>query len=493
MEPNTTQTRFFIGSITKQFTAALILILKDDHLLNLNDPISSYLTDYPKKVGDIVTIHQLLSHSSGIPNYTDNIAVLLRRTESMSPTELISIFEGEPLEFDPGTKFQYSNSNYILLGEIIERVSGQSYEAFLNRRILRPAEMHNTGYARREAGVPIRAEGYTIEDKEIPAEALPIDFSILHSAGALYSTVEDLYLWNKALQSGSILSPTSMDAMFTSYINGYGYGWMIGNLFGRRHFYHGGFLDGFNSIISFYPDEQVCIVICSNEDEAPVEKMAEGLAAILFKQPHPKPISKIPALIDPGEFAEYTGVYQSEDGIYRFVSLEHDTLFTHRRGQRRQTVFSEAVDTFFFASDNTKHLAFSRTDSGSVKGCTVSDGYRISKFRKLSGPQVELLTIDRKEINLSLEIMKRYVGYYEMESQYGRGGRDFVLEINIINNQISASITETETIILFPSSESDFFLKDGDFQISFILGENEEVLGCVLVMGGLTVHGIKIQ
>jgi hypothetical protein len=186
-------------------------------------------------------------------------------------------------------------------------------------------------------------------------------------------------------------------------------------------------------------------------------------------------------------------VYQSESNVYRFVSLENDTLYTHQRGQRRQTLFPEAIDTFFFASDNTKLLAFGRPDSDMVNECKVLDGNLSYKYKKLRGPKAESLIIERNEITLTLGIIERYVGYYEMESQFGRGGRDFILSINILDNHLVVSITENEIIILLPSSETTFFLKDGDFQISFILDENEEVLGCVLVMGGLTVHGIKIQ
>ena len=169
-----------------------------------------------------------MTHTSGIPDYTDMPEVLARRTRAMSPTELLSFFKDDPLRFEPGTDFRYSNSGYIILGAIIERVSGQCYEAFLHREILKPARMHNTGYARREAGHPDRAAGYTIGEERIPIDALPVHYSVLHTAGALYSTIDDMLLWDQALCGNEILSEESIEAMLTPYLERYGYGWVTG-------------------------------------------------------------------------------------------------------------------------------------------------------------------------------------------------------------------------------------------------------------------------
>jgi CubicO group peptidase (beta-lactamase class C family) len=174
--PNTPMTRFFIGSITKQFTAAAILALQEDHLLNLDDPITKYLADYPHDPGDRITIKNLLTHTSGIPNYTEDPEIILRRTQSISPKEIIERIENRPLEFEPGTRFRYSNSGYILLGRIIEVASGQSFEAYLHHRIFRPAGMKNTGYGRRESAVPDRADGYTLSRNGSIVDAIPVDY-----------------------------------------------------------------------------------------------------------------------------------------------------------------------------------------------------------------------------------------------------------------------------------------------------------------------------
>ena len=490
-EPNTTETRFFIGSITKQFTAAAILLLQQDRLLNVGDPIFRYLPDYPRDVAEKVTISNLLTHTSGIPNYTDNISVLLRRTEYMSPADLIGLFAHDPLEFEPGTKFHYSNSNYILLGEIIERVSGQSYEAFLDKRIFKPCGMTNTGYARREAGIPERADGYTLEDKETPANALPLNFSILHSAGALYSTAEDLHRWDSMLYTDKILTESSKRLMLTPYIDGYGYGWRIDTLYGRTHTYHGGFLDGFNTIIDRWPDDRIAIIILSNEDEAPVEKMARGVAAILHGEPYTMPVRKTAIQIDPSLYGEYNGVYRVNQDVYRFVNTEHDTLFTHLRGQRRQTLFPQAPDTFFFASDNTRIMVFNRDDSGSVAGTAIIDDNRVEYSRKLGGA-MPVPDQERTEIRLPAETIQRYEGVYEIESEFGRSDNGFRLIVKAARDHLLVSVTGNEAVALFPGSETDFFLKDGDFYLSFILS-NDEVIGCRVMMGGVTVHGIKIH
>nr|MBN2276535.1 beta-lactamase family protein [candidate division Zixibacteria bacterium] len=491
--PNTPQTRFYMGSITKQFTAAAILKLQEQGLLDINDPITKYLPEYPRPSGDKVKLRHLLSHSSGIPNYTDDPRIVLKRTMRMTPEELIRSFQYKALEFEPGTEFRYSNSNYIILGVIIERVSGQSYEAYLHHNILHLAGMKNTGYARREAGIPDRADGYTQEEPGQLVDAVPVDHSILYSAGALYSTVEDIFLWDRALYGNSILSRQSVEAMMTPNLGNYGFGWMLENKYGRRHAYHGGFLDGFNSIYSRWPDDHLCIVVFSNDDEAPVKKMAMGLAAIVFGKPYVKPIRKTPRVIDPRRLHEYAGAYQVDSGLYRYVIVDNDSLYTNLRLEPRQLLYPQAVDTFFFASDNTRLMAFGKDDSGRVDELGVIDEGIIYPAKKMLIDSLGMGELPVIPTVLPYEELVQLTGIYWLESYTDENNIKFTLVIAQKEGKLFASIGRSEPIELTALSENEFIYPASEFRITFIINGDGNAPGCIIEMGDAEIRGEKIR
>lgn len=210
--PNTPQTRFRIGSNTKQFTAMAILILQDRGKLHAQDRICHYITDCPEDWQPI-TIENLLTHTSGIPDYINSPDFVATWTEPATPEELIARFKDMPLEFSPGSRFKYSNSGYTLLGYIIERVSGESYARFLQENIFAPLKMNDTGYDTTYPPLPQHATGYY----KGYIKPDPYDPSVLYAAGALYSTVEDLNVWDQALMMHRLVSQQALDAMFTPH------------------------------------------------------------------------------------------------------------------------------------------------------------------------------------------------------------------------------------------------------------------------------------
>ncbi|MEW6412398.1 MAG: serine hydrolase [Candidatus Zixiibacteriota bacterium] len=492
-EANTPETKFFIGSISKQFTAAAIMILHQDGLLDIDQPISAYLPSYPSESGKKITVRHLLSHTSGIPNFTDDIEILLQRTEPVSPDELIARFSSRALEFEPGTRFKYSNSGYVLLGRIIEAVSGQSYEAFLHKKIFKPAGMLNTGYGRREAAVPNRADGYTVGDKEVIVEALRVEYSMLYSSGALYSTVGDMAKWDSILYAGSILTQESIDEMTRPGCGGYGFGWFVEERFGRRHVFHGGFMDGFNATFERWPDDRLCVIVFSNEDEAPVKKMARGVAAIIFGREYVRPVSKKPSSVDPDLLVQYEGVYEMINGTYRFVTREGDTLYTHMQGEPRRTLLAQGVDTFFFASDNTKTITFSRVNGSSVTGLEiVDDGYLIST-QKLSGGEADEILIDRDVVAVDPFILKRYEGTYEIQTEFGRRSAALLVEVVACGDHLVVTLHDGAAVEIFPGSHTRFFHMEADFVCNFIVDAGANVVGCSINMAGNVVNAVKVR
>jgi CubicO group peptidase (beta-lactamase class C family) len=289
---NTVHTKFRIGSLSKQFTAACILLLQERGRLSVRDPISRYL-GLPA-AWQAITVHQLLTHTSGIPNYTSSPEFAKIRRTGATPQQMIELVADKPLDFKPGTKWSYSNTGYILLGMIIEKASGQAYNDFLKKNILGPLGMTSSGYDRATDVVKERASGYQIRDGRIE-NADFIDMSVPYAAGDIYSTVEDMYRWNEALaENGKLLSADSLKQMFTEYPEAvhegqhYGYGVVISRLkFGRLLYYHGGGVEGFSSSIQRYPNDRACIVVLSNLDSYKPWELGDHIASDLFNQPLP--------------------------------------------------------------------------------------------------------------------------------------------------------------------------------------------------------------
>jgi len=283
---NTAKTIFRIGSVTKQFTATAIMQLQEKGLLNVDDPLKKYIADYPN--GEKITLHHLLTHTSGIVNVS---SVPEHQQNLILPTPLEKVilsFKGLPLEFTPGEKFKYCNSGYHLLGYIIEKVSGKSYGDFLEENIFQPLQMRNSGFDRNSLVLKNRASGYT-HDNNVLTNAPYVNVAVTFAAGALYSTVEDLYLWDRALYTEKILKKISLDKMFTPFKGGYGYGWIIDTAFNRKRIHHAGGHMGFQANISRFVDDDVCIIILSNMLPVEMRNIDKDLTAIVFGEKYELP------------------------------------------------------------------------------------------------------------------------------------------------------------------------------------------------------------
>lgn len=282
--PNTAQTQLRIGSLTKQFTAAAILRLQELGRLNVNDTINVYLPNYPG--GEQITIHQLLTHTAGVPNYTTRSDLATVVQTPISLQDLLSQSSNQPLEFTPGQQFAYSDSGYVILTAIIEAVSGMSYADFLQEQFFNKLGMVNTGYDYLNDNLAESATGYNLTPGG-PQRAVDTESSWASGAGALYSTVGDLYLWDQALNDNQILNADSLKSMFTTWVGmgqgySYGYGWEIGHLAGRPVQTHAGNIFGFGSFMARFPEDDATIIILGNGLQLSPRMIAEELANILF-------------------------------------------------------------------------------------------------------------------------------------------------------------------------------------------------------------------
>ncbi len=354
-EPNTIKTRFRIGSLTKQFTAVAILMLQERGSLNLQDSICRYFPQCPGGWKQI-TIHHLLTHTSGLPDasYVDKVELPLTAGKAMA------FLHNKPLRFAPGARFSYGSSNYILLGYIIEKASGESYEVFLRENILGPRALMNTGYDHQESAVKYRAAGYSLRG-EILVNASPVEMSMPFAAGGLYSTTEDLHRWMQMLGQQRLLSARSHALMWTPFQGHYGYGWYVSRLLDRRFVYHGGWINGFAAAIACFPDERITVIVLSNVDSAPVNTMARDLAAIVVGAVTQNSPGHQAMKINSAIYDDYVGRYELSSGILIVLTKENNKLIGRAMGYPAVELLPES-ETVFFVKELGARITFVRED-----------------------------------------------------------------------------------------------------------------------------------
>jgi len=302
--PNETDTKFRIASVTKPFTAMLVMQLVAENKLDLQKPITTYLKDYPKENGSKITIHHLLTHSSGLKRDVET-----EQKQYHNPKQLVEMFDKEPLLYKPGEKFEYSNAGYILLGYILETVTKKSYKDLLEENIFKPLNMKNSGFYRHRLLLEKRSSGYNNNFIDYQNSNYR-DFSNAYSAGAIYLTVEDMFLFDQALYNGNILPKKYMDLLLTKNIEAdfgghYGYGLelakkQIGNSSEMiETIGHSGSLPGYSAVYTSIPSTQSTIIFFANTGRAYLNTMTTAITGILYDKPYDKPSKSIAkALID---------------------------------------------------------------------------------------------------------------------------------------------------------------------------------------------------
>jgi CubicO group peptidase (beta-lactamase class C family) len=384
--PITCDTRFRVGSITKQFTAAAILKLQEQGQLNINDPISKYFPDWPK--GRAVTLRHLLTHSSGIHNFTAKPGFQTNVTVATPLETLISSFKNDPYDFNPGAQFRYCNSGYVLLGAVIQKVSGETYASYLRETFFKPLGMKDTGVSPSDAPLTNEALGYSYENSSV-RRSVDWNMSNVAGAGNLYSTARDLSLWNEALFGGRVLSSASLQAAFTVGVlvdddpshpedTGYGYGWAIDRLNGTREISHGGELAGFGSYLLRLPEYKLTVVVLLNcvpqlpklQQWVLAREIARlALGPELPPQQEPKAAAHVPsAALD-----AITGQYDMRDAITLTITRENDHVFMKITGRNRFEILPKSDRTFFVESDAAE-ATFVRNVNGQVVKVILKQG-----------------------------------------------------------------------------------------------------------------------
>jgi CubicO group peptidase (beta-lactamase class C family) len=368
--PNSPTTKFKLASVSKQFTAMCIMILQEKGKLATSDRLSKYIPDYPK--GDSVTVHQLLTHTSGIPDFTSMPLYDSIMTHPHSLEKEISYFKNKPFDFQPGELHRYSNSGYILLTYIIEKVSGKKYGDFVKENIFDPLGMKNSGLYDNRAVLLNVAEGYS--DGSDALEVAPyIDMSIPAGAGALYSTVEDLYRWDRALYTEKLVKKASIDKIFTPEKGKYGYGWQINEFAAHKWIFHTGGIQGFSTVMNRFPDEDMCIVILKNIDNQTFFSANKIVRCVMFGEKYELPIERTVANVNKQIFKTLLGDYELMPGFVMTIRTEGDKIFAQATNQPRLEIFPESEYKYFSKAVDAQ-MEFSKDDKGNITTMTLLQG-----------------------------------------------------------------------------------------------------------------------
>ena len=468
--PNSPATKFRLGSVTKQFTAAAILLLEERGKLKTDDPVRKFMSDAPT-AWEKITVYHLLTHTSGIPNFTSFPDYPSQKPFAATPEKLVARFRDKPLDFQPGEKWSYSNSGYILLGYVLEKASGESYEKFLQENIFGRLGMKDSGYDSNSTIILRRASGYGA-GKDGPMNAEFIHMSIPFSAGALYSTTEDLLRWQRGLFGGKLLSAASLAKMTTPFKDDYACGVGVRTVNGRRVIDHGGGIEGFNTFLAYYPDDKLTVVALSNLNGGAPQQLVSQLAAIARGEKVELPSERKEISVAPKILQQFLGTYQLAPKVNMMITIESGQLISQVSGQGKVPLFATS-ETKFFPKVVDAEIEFGKDDKGVVTHLVLHQGGRDTKASRTSDKVVE-----HKEIAVSSTILAQYPGTYEL-----RPGFDLVITLE--GNQLVSQATGQTKIPLYAESETKFFPKLMDAEIEFLKDNKGTVTHLMLRQGAM--------
>jgi CubicO group peptidase (beta-lactamase class C family) len=348
---NSPATRFNIASMTKQFTAAAILLLEDRGKLKTDDLVKKYLTDAPAS-WDKITIYHLLTHTSGISNDA-------AKYEPGTPDKLV--FRDVPLNFQPGEQWAYTDLGYMVLGYMIEKISGQTYEGFVQQNIFKPLAMNDSGMFSNDAIIPRRATGYWPGDNGIENADRP-DWRIGFSSGSLYSTTQDLLRWDEGLFGGKVLTPASLHKMITPFKSDYACGLHVNRVGGHLMIEHDGNNIGYNSDMAYYPEERIAVIVLANLNGTVTSEMTKALAAVAHGETPPIPSVHKEIPLPKEILARYAGTYQFSQYTLEITPEGNHLLIKYSNGDT-DVVFPES-EARFFSKPWPLQFEFSKNDKG---------------------------------------------------------------------------------------------------------------------------------
>ncbi len=466
-------TKFRIGSVTKQFTAVAILKLQEEGKISVTDKLSKFLPDFPR--ADEVTIHHLLTHTSGIHSYTSNPEFITKVTSPITEEALIAFFKNDTYDFSPGEKWLYNNSAFFILGHIIGKVSGKPYGQYLNETFFVPLHMTNTGVHTSTLNLQNEAKGYTKENGQYTL-ATNWDMSWAGGAGAVYSTVEDLTTWNEAIFNGKVLQEKSLKAAFTPVVlnNGkkpdnasYGYGWALDEYRGQDVIEHGGGLHGFISQLARYPEEKLTIAMLTNITPTEVNINSNTLAEFLLWATMEKQKSRYVNAAVSENVQPYAGRYDFGNGAVMIITSENNNLFAQLTGQQKFPIFPSGEGEYFWKVVDAK-IHFMKNTNGDVEYGNFEQNGNKLKVAKLKNETI---------VSIDKALYKTYSGKYDY-------GSNMIITISTENDKIFAQATNQPRFEILPISENEFTIQELNAKLLFVKESDGKISKLILDMAG---------
>jgi D-alanyl-D-alanine carboxypeptidase len=476
--PITPDTVFRFGSITKQFTAAVILQLVAEGRLSLDDPITRFFPDYPQPGGG-ATVRQLLNHTSGIQSYTGIPGWMVEANTNRphSTAEMVALFRDLPSPTPPGQAWAYNNSGYVMLGAIVEQVTGKPWHQAVAERIAGPLRLGTLRYGVTGESAPAMAHGYTGGESG-PQPALRIHMSVPHGAGALIGTVDDLAAWARALHHGRVVSPALYQEMIrpTALPDGstspYGYGLGLAELRGRPTVGHGGGIFGFNTDSLYIPSEDLFVAVLANSDDpaTPPGMVARRLAALALGDPFPEFRR---ATVEARTLEPLFGVYRvGEAGASRRFFARDGKLYTMREGGPDMEVFPAGEDRFFYGPESLTWFRIVRRPDGAHLMEMHQQGANEAEQAVRTGP----VPAEAPQIAVAPAVLQTYVGTYASR------GPQVTIAIGA-DGRLTVQLTGQQALPMRPLSATEFIVERVNARIVFH-AENGQVNRLVIHQGG---------
>ena len=475
----TSKNVFEVGSITKQFTSVAILMLLEEGKLSLDDEITKFIPTYPTN-GKKITIHHLLTHTSGIKSYTSMQRFGEVMTIDETPLKFIDFFKNEPMDFDPGEKYLYNNSGYFILGYIVEKVSGISYPKFIQERIFDAIDMKSSYYGSHKKLIKNRASGYQ-KGAEF-SNAQYISLTLPYAAGSIMSNVDDMLKWQTAITNNVFLKKATIDKAFTNYtlINGdkinYGYGWSINEINNVPTIEHGGAIPGYLSMGVFVPSKNIYVILFSNCGCQSPTNTALEIAALAIDKPRQGEENTFNLSTE--QLNTWVGSYEFDNKVLRYITLKEGQLYSKREGSPQSfKIYPTSPNTFSFKEGFISYYF------------SMKDGKKAALFKnrinKEKGVYVDKQAPKEKElITVSADILKSYEGVFEIQP-------GFDLTITSLENQLFAQATGQQKFELFAESKTKFFLKVVKASVVFHVNEKGEINALTLNQGGRAMRAEK--
>lgn len=376
--PNNIATEFRIGSISKTFIAGLIMRMAEQRKLSIDDRLSKFLPDY--RFADSITIKNLLNHTSGIASFTSSPKFQQEKMKMTKSQQVIDVIRDAPLLFHPGEKFNYSNSNYLLLGLIAEKVSGMTLESLLKREITQPFKMKNSGLDDDIRISTNKAVGYEAALHNDFKAIAPNNIGILGGAGAMFSNVPDLLRWDRAMYEGPFLNDSTKAQMYQPNLKSYGLGWLV-NKIGRLSYSHSGSIDGFKSNIQRFPESETVIIFLSNYFNTPGPEICSALEAIAFNEPFSMPAERNFTTLSESDLMPYTGSYLFKGNMKMVIAFENGRLVSKIDGQPTVSLKPFAKDSFYVPM-NDAEIHFMPMPAGGIGSLQIRMGKQTIEFAK---------------------------------------------------------------------------------------------------------------